>query len=49
MGSREQAVMCLESHAVLAGVTKHFVTNFSKTCNKKHYHIHYEKSKIPKS
>ena len=29
----ELAVMGLESQAVLAWVTKHFVTIFSKTCN----------------
>ena len=30
MGSHEQAVMDLESHAESARVTKHFVTIFSK-------------------
>ena len=35
MGSHEQAVKCLESHAVSAQVTKHFVTIYSKTCNNK--------------
>ena len=34
MGSCEQAVLDLESRAVSAWVTKHFVTTFSKTCNK---------------
>ena len=34
MGSCEWAVMGLESLAVSAGVTNHFVTTFSKTCNK---------------
>ena len=34
MGSYERAVMGLESQAVSAQVTKHFVTVFSKTCNK---------------
>ena len=43
MGSCEQAVMGLESRAVSAGVTKHFVTIFSKTCYKKHYYIYNEK------
>ena len=33
IGSRERAVMALESRAVLAQVTKHFVTFFGKTCN----------------
>ena len=33
MGSCERAVMDFESQAVSAGVTKHFVTSFSKTCN----------------
>ena len=33
-GSRERAVMGLESRAVLARVTKIFVTILSKTCNK---------------
>ena len=32
MGSREWAVMGLESEAVSARVTKFFVTIFSKTC-----------------
>ena len=31
MGSHERAVMCLESRAVSARVTKHFVTIFRKT------------------
>ena len=34
MGSSERAVMGLESQAVSTPVTKHFVTIFSKTCNK---------------
>ena len=34
MGPGEQAVMGLESQAVSARATKHFVTVFSKTCNK---------------
>ena len=33
MGSREQAVMGFESRVVSARVTKHFVSNFSKTFN----------------
>ena len=33
MGSHEQAIMGLESRAVTARVTKHFVTIFSTTCN----------------
>ena len=33
MGSHEPAVMGLESRAVSAWVSKHFVTFFSKTCN----------------
>ena len=33
MGSRERAVMGLESQAISARVTEHFVTIFSKTCN----------------
>ena len=37
MGSRERAVMGLGSRAVSARVTKHFVTIFSKTCNKRQY------------
>ena len=37
MGSCELAVMGLESRAVTAGVTKHFVTIFSETCNKISY------------
>ena len=35
MGSPEQAVMGLETRAESARVIKHFVTIFSKTCNKK--------------
>ena len=34
MGSRECVVMGLKSRAVSALVTMHFVTIFSKTCNK---------------
>ena len=37
MGSCELAVMGLESQAVTARVTKHFVTIFSETCNKISY------------
>ena len=37
MGSHEWAVLGLESRAVSARVTKHFVTFFSKTCNNAHY------------
>ena len=33
MSSLEQAVMGLESQAVSAWVTKHFITIFSKRCN----------------
>ena len=33
MISHEQAIMGLESRAVSAWVTKHFVTIFSKRCN----------------
>ena len=33
MGFRGRAVMGSESRAVSAGVTMHFVTIFSKTCN----------------
>ena len=33
MGSHVRAVMGLESQAVSARLTKHFVTIFSKTCN----------------
>ena len=32
MGSHEQTVIGLESRAISAGVTKQFVTIFSKTC-----------------
>ena len=39
MDSCERAIMGLESPAVSALVTKHFVTIFSKTCNKKLYFI----------
>ena len=34
MGTFEQAVIDLESQAVSARVTYHFVTVFIKTCNK---------------
>ena len=34
MGSHERAIMGLESGAVSARETKHFVTIYSKTCNK---------------
>ena len=34
IGLGEQAVMGLKSHAVSARVTKHFLTIFSKTCNR---------------
>ena len=34
MGSCERAIMRLESRAVQAQVTNHFVTIFSKMCNK---------------
>ena len=37
MSSREWADMGLESQAVSARVTKHFVTVFSKTCNNTKY------------
>ena len=37
MGSHERAVMGLELRAGSARVTKHFVTIFSKTCNKWRY------------
>ena len=33
MGSRERAIMGMESLAVSARVTKHFITIFSKACN----------------
>ena len=33
MGAHERAIMGLESPAVSARVTQHFVTIFSKTCN----------------
>ena len=35
MGSREQAVMGLETQAFSARATKHFVTIFCNTCNDK--------------
>ena len=34
MGLHERAVIGLESQAVSAQVTVHFITIFSKTCNK---------------
>ena len=34
IGSRERAVMGLESRAASARLTKYSVTTFSKTCNK---------------
>ena len=37
MCSCEWAIMGLQSRAVSAWVTKHFVTIFSKTCNNKSY------------
>ena len=39
MGSHEWAVMGLESRAVSAQETKHFVTIFRKTCNNTHYNM----------
>ena len=39
MGSRECVVMGLKSRAASALVTKHFVTIFSKTCNKYDFRI----------
>ena len=39
MDSSEWAIMGLESPAVSALVTKHFVTIFSKTCNKKPHFV----------
>ena len=38
-GSREWVGMGLKSRAASARVTKHFVTIFSKTCNKYEYRI----------
>ena len=38
-GSREWVVMSLKSRAASARVTKHFVTIFSKTCNKYEFRI----------
>ena len=40
MGSRERAVMGLESRAVSTRVAKHFVTIFCETCNKNRYSPH---------
>ena len=34
MGSHERVIMSLESGAVSARVSKHFVTFYGKTCNK---------------
>ena len=39
MGSREWLVVGLKSRAASARVTKHFVTIFSKTCNKYEFRI----------
>ena len=39
MGSRECVVMGLKSRAASALVTKHFVSIFSKTCNKYEFRI----------
>ena len=39
MGSREWLVVGLKSQAASARVTKHFVTIFSKTCNKYEFRI----------
>ena len=39
MGSGEWVVMGLKSQAASAWVTKHFVTIFSKTCNKYKFRI----------
>ena len=39
MGSREWLVVGLKSRAASAQVTKHFVTIFSKTCNKYEFRI----------
>ena len=39
MGSRECVVMSLKSRAASALATKHFVTIFSKTCNKYEFKI----------
>ena len=39
MGSREWLVVGLKSRAASARVTKHFVTIFSKTCNKFEFRI----------
>ena len=41
MGSHEWVVMGLKSRAASARVTKHFVTIFSKTCNKYEFRILY--------
>ena len=37
MGPHKRAVIGLESRAISARATKHFVTIFSKTCNKTQY------------
>ena len=39
MGSRDPAVMGLESRAVIAQVAKLFVTIFSETCNKYRFYL----------
>ena len=39
MGSHEWLVVGLKSRATSARVTKHFVTFFSKTCNKYEFRI----------
>ena len=40
MGSHERVFMGLEPQAVSAPVTKHFVTTFSKACNKISFAMH---------
>ena len=39
MGSRERAIMGLESRAVSARVAEHCVNIFSKTCKKQHISV----------
>ena len=39
MGSHERVVVGLKSRVASAWVTKHFVTIFSKTCNKYEFRI----------
>ena len=46
MGSYEWAFMGLEPQAVSARVTKHFVTTFSKACNKISFVMHYLNSTL---